>query len=201
MQHFCVREHSKKYSTFQLQAVIETWRGLLRNFLEGWTGKNRGIPLVFSQPGRRFTVRADSSSLYQHVLSLHLFQCFNEAIQTIREIAERKAVWSFLKERMGLGHPHGLWGVLYVVEEVSAWGVWQHSGCAPILFDGKNFREENAGATKQAAKDIVNRKHDWFLCRTAQPRPEKGAPWAKKPVPCRPQTPPRQERRRTPPCW
>ena len=35
--------------------------------------------------------------------------------------------------------------------------------CAPILFDGidgKNFREENAGATKQAAKDIVNRKHD-----------------------------------------
>ena len=32
--------------------------------------------------------------------------------------------------------------------------------CAPILFDGKNFREENAGATKQAAKDIVNCKHD-----------------------------------------
>ena len=32
--------------------------------------------------------------------------------------------------------------------------------CAPILFAGKNFREENAGATKQAAKDIVNRKHD-----------------------------------------
>ena len=32
--------------------------------------------------------------------------------------------------------------------------------CAPILFDGKNFREENAGATKQVAKDIVNRKHD-----------------------------------------
>ncbi len=29
--------------------------------------------------------------------------------------------------------------------------------CAPILFAGKNFREENAGATKQAAKDIVNR--------------------------------------------
>ena len=32
--------------------------------------------------------------------------------------------------------------------------------CAPILFAGKNFREENAGATKQAAKDIVNSKHD-----------------------------------------
>ena len=32
--------------------------------------------------------------------------------------------------------------------------------CAPILFTGKNFREENAGATKQAAKDIVNRKHE-----------------------------------------
>ena len=32
--------------------------------------------------------------------------------------------------------------------------------CAPILFAGKNFREENAGATKQAAKDIVNRKND-----------------------------------------
>ena len=32
--------------------------------------------------------------------------------------------------------------------------------CAPILFAGKNFREENAGATKQAAKDIVNRKHE-----------------------------------------
>ena len=32
--------------------------------------------------------------------------------------------------------------------------------CAPILFAGKNFREENAGATKQAAKDIVNRKSD-----------------------------------------
>ena len=32
--------------------------------------------------------------------------------------------------------------------------------CAPILFDGKNFREENAGATRQAAKDIVNSKHD-----------------------------------------
>ena len=31
---------------------------------------------------------------------------------------------------------------------------------APILFDGKNFREENAGATKQAAKDIVNRKSE-----------------------------------------
>ena len=59
-----------------------------------------------------------------------------------------------------MGHTHGLLGVLYVVEEVSAWGVWQHSGCAPILFDGKNFREENAGATKQAAKDIVNRKSE-----------------------------------------
>ena len=32
--------------------------------------------------------------------------------------------------------------------------------CAPILFDGKNFREENAGVTRQAAKDIVNSKHD-----------------------------------------
>ena len=32
--------------------------------------------------------------------------------------------------------------------------------CAPSLFAGKNFREENAGATKQAAKDIVNRKHE-----------------------------------------
>lgn len=32
--------------------------------------------------------------------------------------------------------------------------------CAPILFAGKNFREENAGAIKQAAKDIVNRKHE-----------------------------------------
>ena len=32
--------------------------------------------------------------------------------------------------------------------------------CAPILFDGKNFREENAGATRQAAKDIVNSKQD-----------------------------------------
>ena len=31
---------------------------------------------------------------------------------------------------------------------------------SPILFDGKNFREENAGATRQAAKDIVNSKHD-----------------------------------------
>lgn len=32
--------------------------------------------------------------------------------------------------------------------------------CAPILFAGKNFREENAGATRQAAKDIVNRKSE-----------------------------------------
>ena len=32
--------------------------------------------------------------------------------------------------------------------------------CAPILFDGKNFREENAGATRQTAKDIVNSKHE-----------------------------------------
>ena len=32
--------------------------------------------------------------------------------------------------------------------------------CAPILFDGKNFREEKAGATRQAAKDIVNSKHN-----------------------------------------
>ena len=32
--------------------------------------------------------------------------------------------------------------------------------CAPILFDGKNFREENAGATRPAAKDIVNSKQD-----------------------------------------
>lgn len=27
--------------------------------------------------------------------------------------------------------------------------------CAPILFAGKNFREENAAATKTAAKEIV----------------------------------------------
>ena len=32
--------------------------------------------------------------------------------------------------------------------------------CAPILFNGKNFREENAGATRQTAKDIVNSKQD-----------------------------------------
>ena len=32
--------------------------------------------------------------------------------------------------------------------------------CAPILFARKNFREENAGTTRQAAKDIVNRKQD-----------------------------------------
>ena len=32
--------------------------------------------------------------------------------------------------------------------------------CAPILFDGKNFREENARATKQATKDLVNCKYD-----------------------------------------
>jgi len=32
--------------------------------------------------------------------------------------------------------------------------------CAPILFDGKNFREENAGATRQTAKDIVSSKQD-----------------------------------------
>ena len=32
--------------------------------------------------------------------------------------------------------------------------------CAPILFDGKNFREENAGAAKVAAKDLVNRKSE-----------------------------------------
>ena len=32
--------------------------------------------------------------------------------------------------------------------------------CAPILFDGKNFREENAGATRRAAKDLVNRKYE-----------------------------------------
>ena len=32
--------------------------------------------------------------------------------------------------------------------------------CAPLLFDGKNFREENAGATRQTAKDIVNSKQD-----------------------------------------
>ena len=27
--------------------------------------------------------------------------------------------------------------------------------CAPILFSGKNFREENAAATRVAAKEIV----------------------------------------------
>ena len=32
--------------------------------------------------------------------------------------------------------------------------------CAPILIDGKNFLEENAGVTRQTAKDIVNSKHD-----------------------------------------
>ena len=32
--------------------------------------------------------------------------------------------------------------------------------CAPILFDGKNFREGNAGATKATAKDLVNRKSE-----------------------------------------
>lgn len=32
--------------------------------------------------------------------------------------------------------------------------------CAPILFDGKNFLKENAGVTRQTAKDIVNSKHD-----------------------------------------
>ena len=31
--------------------------------------------------------------------------------------------------------------------------------CVPILFAGKNFRAESAGATRQVAKDIVNRKH------------------------------------------
>ena len=36
--------------------------------------------------------------------------------------------------------------------------------CAPILFDGKNFREENASATRQTAKDIVNSK-SLILCR------------------------------------
>lgn len=30
--------------------------------------------------------------------------------------------------------------------------------CAPILFDGKNFREENAEATKAAVKGIVSPK-------------------------------------------
>lgn len=103
--------------------------------------KNGGIPLVFSQPGRRFTVGADSSSLYQHVLSLHLFQCFNKAIQTIREIAERKAVWSFLKERMGLGHPHGLRGDICVESLAALWGCkcvfYIHLFCGrPICFLG-----------------------------------------------------------------
>ena len=32
--------------------------------------------------------------------------------------------------------------------------------CAPILFDGKSFLEENAGVTRQTAKDIVNSKQD-----------------------------------------
>ena len=32
--------------------------------------------------------------------------------------------------------------------------------CAPILFAGKNFGRKNAGATRQAAKEIVNRKSD-----------------------------------------
>ena len=30
--------------------------------------------------------------------------------------------------------------------------------CAPILFAGKNFREENAAATRTAAKEIVSPK-------------------------------------------
>ena len=30
--------------------------------------------------------------------------------------------------------------------------------CAPILFAGKNFQKENAGTTRQAAKDFVNHK-------------------------------------------
>ena len=30
--------------------------------------------------------------------------------------------------------------------------------CAPVLFAGKNFREENAEATKAAAKEIVSPK-------------------------------------------
>ena len=29
--------------------------------------------------------------------------------------------------------------------------------CAPILFAGKNFREENASATREAAKELVSR--------------------------------------------
>ena len=41
--------------------------------------------------------------------------------------------------------------------------------CAPILFAGKNFREENAGATRQAAKDIVNRKSDRFFAGRRSP--------------------------------
>ena len=45
---------------------------------------------------------------------------------------------------------YSLWQISYGILE----------RCAPILFDGKNFREENAGVTRQAAKDIVNSKHD-----------------------------------------
>lgn len=37
--------------------------------------------------------------------------------------------------------------------------------CDPILFDGKNFREENAGATKAAAEDLVSRKSEWWPAR------------------------------------
>lgn len=32
--------------------------------------------------------------------------------------------------------------------------------CAPILFDGKNFREGNAEATKAAAKGIVSQNQN-----------------------------------------
>ena len=34
------------------------------------------------------------------------------------------------------------------------------NGAPRSSLPGKNFREENAGATRQAAKDIVNRKSD-----------------------------------------
>lgn len=44
MQRFYMRKRGKKYSTFQLQAVIETWKGVFTYFLEGWTEKMEGYP-------------------------------------------------------------------------------------------------------------------------------------------------------------
>ena len=43
--------------------------------------------------------------------------------------------------------------------------------CAPILFVGKNFREENAAATRVAAKEIVTQSRLWYYSFS-----EKGTP-------------------------